>query len=61
MIVTVEYSDGEVTDPLEDVTDLDRDDDNNLVATFGDGSRSTFIDGSVKKAVDDEETHKIHN
>lgn len=61
MIVTIEYGEGEVTDPLEGVTGMDRDEDDNLVATFNDGSRSTFIAGSVKKAVDDESTHKVHD
>jgi hypothetical protein len=60
MIVTVEYGDGEVTDPLEDVTDIDRDEENNLVTTFSDGTRSTFVDGQVKKASDGKDTHKVH-
>jgi hypothetical protein len=61
MIVTIEYGDGECTDPLEGVTDLDRDEDDNLVATFDDGTRSTFVDGSLAKASDSTDTHKVHS
>ena len=60
MIVTVEYGNGEVTDPLEGVTNLGRDKNGDLVATFGDGSKSTFIDGTVMQAQDDEESHRVH-
>lgn len=60
MIVTVEYGDGKVTDPLEGVTNLGRDKDENLVATFSDGSKSTFIDGKVKQAEDNDESHRVH-
>lgn len=60
MIVTVKYGDGEVTDPLEGVTNLGRDEDENLVATFSDGSKSTFVDGQVKQAEDSDESHRVH-
>lgn len=61
MIVTIEYGDEERTGPLESVTGLDRDDDRNLVVTFNDGTRSTFVNGSVKTASESPDTRTVHS
>jgi len=60
MIVTVEYNGDERTDPLENVTSLDRDKRENLVVNYNDGTRSIFRDGKVVKCLDNESVEKIH-
>jgi len=60
MILEIAYNDDgteRTTDPYDGATHIERDEDDNLVVTWDDGTRQTFIDGRVVQAWEDHETH----
>jgi hypothetical protein len=59
MIVRIDYATGR-TDPQDNITNLGRNEQGDLVVTYGDGSQATYVDGTVVDAWESVYQHETY-